>query len=443
MAKGYYYIQTFGCQMNEHDSEIIAGLLSQEGYEKTEDRDGADIILLNTCCIREKAEHKVMSLLGELRNLAEKDPSKVIGVCGCMVQQQDIVPKILHACPHVNLLMGTNSLHNTAQYINYIRTTGERVCDIPSEELVIEKALPSERMHSFKAFVNITFGCNNYCTYCIVPYVRGRERSRSMGNILEEVRQLAHDGVKEITFLGQNVNSYGNDLPDDEDTFPKLLAEADKINGIERIRFMTSHPKDLSDELINVIRSSEHICHYIHLPVQAGSNDILRRMNRRYTREHYLDLVSRIRTAIPNVALTTDIIVGFPGETEYDFQQTLDLVNEVGFDGAFSFIYSPRPGTAAATFSDDTSLEEKKERLSRLNKALSYWSLKRNQVYEQKMVKVLVDGVSKTNSDVLSAKTDTGKLVHFSGDSSLVGTFVDIHIDEAQTWLLKGTYIKK
>lgn len=443
MAKGYYFIQTFGCQMNEHDSEIISGLLSQDGYEKTEDKDNADIILLNTCCIREKAEHKVMSLLGELRGLALKDPSKVIGVCGCMVQQQDIVPKILHAFPHVNLLMGTNSFQNTAQYIDYIRTTGERVCDIPSEELVIEKALPSERMHSFKAFVNITFGCNNYCTYCIVPYVRGRERSRSMENILEEVRQLANDGVKEITFLGQNVNSYGNDLSSKEDTFPNLLAEADGISGIERIRFMTSHPKDLSDELINVIQNSQHICHSIHLPVQAGSNDILKRMNRRYTREQYLDLVTRIRAAIPNVALTTDIIVGFPGETEKDFQQTLDLANEVGFDGAFSFIYSSRPGTVAATFSDHTPLEEKKERLSRLNEVLSYWSLKRNQAYEEKVVKVLVDGVSKSNSNVLSAKTDTGKLVHFTGPSSLVGTFVNVRIDDAQTWLLKGTHIQE
>lgn len=441
MAKGHYYIQTFGCQMNEHDSEIIAGLLTEAGYEKAAERDLADIILLNTCCIREKAEHKVLSLLGELRSLAEQDPAKVIGVCGCMVQQQDIVPKILHACPHVNLLMGTNSLQNTAQYVDYIRTTGERVCDIPSEELVIEKALPSERMHSFKAFVNITFGCNNYCTYCIVPYVRGRERSRSMQNILEEVQQLAHDGVKEITFLGQNVNSYGNDLPGDEDTFPRLLAAADQIDGLERIRFMTSHPKDLSDELIQVIRDSRHICHYIHLPVQAGSNDVLKRMNRRYTREHYLNLVARIRTAVPDVALTTDIIVGFPGETEEDFQKTLDLVNEVGFDGAFSFIYSPRPGTAAATFEDHVTLDEKKHRLARLNDALSHWSLKRNQAYEGKMVKVLVDGVSKTNSNVLSAKTDTGKLVHFEGSPSMVGKFVDVHIDEAQTWLLKGTHI--
>ncbi len=427
--------------MNEHDSEMMAGLLAQEGYEPSPLRESADIIILNTCCIREKAEHKVLSLLGELRHLAEEDPSRVIGVSGCMVQQQDIVPKILRACPHVNLLMGTNSLTDTARYVDYIRTTGERVINIPTDELLIENALPTDRLHNFKALVNITFGCNNFCTYCIVPYVRGRERSRKMESILSEVRHLVADGVKEITFLGQNVNSYGNDLKNGLDTFPELLRRADDIEGLERIRFMTSHPKDFSDELIDVIRGGRHICHGIHLPVQSGSNRVLKKMNRGYTREHYLDVIARLKQAVPDVALTTDIIVGFPGETEEDFLDTLDLVEQVGYDNAFSFVYSPRPGTKAVSFEDHVTLAEKKERLARLNKVLSKWSLRRNEDYVDKVINVLVDGVSKTNGQVLSAKTDTAKLVHFEGPPTLVGEFVEVAITEAQTWLLKGKRI--
>ncbi|MFP5528336.1 tRNA (N6-isopentenyl adenosine(37)-C2)-methylthiotransferase MiaB [Peptococcus simiae] len=442
MSKGSFYFQTYGCQMNEHDSEIMAGLLAGQGYTPTDQRDEADIIIINTCCIREKAEHKVLSLLGELRGQIEADPNKVVAVCGCMVQQEDIVPKIRKACPHVKLIIGTHNFHRIAEYIDRIRESNETICDIPTDELLIEEALPTMREFPFKAFVNITYGCNNYCTYCIVPYVRGRERSRDMVDILNEVRSLVADGVKEVTFLGQNVNSYGNDLDDPEAHFPGLLRAADQIEGLERIRFMTSHPKDLSQELIDVIADSRHICHYIHLPVQAGSSRILQRMNRRYTKDHYLTLVEAIRKAMPEAALTTDIIVGFPGETEEDFQETLDLVERVGFDNAFAFAYSPRAGTPAEKMTDQIPLEEKKDRLARLNDLLAKWSLKKNQAYLGKTVKVLVDGVSKSNDCVLSGKTDTGKIVLFAGNEEAIGTLADIQVESAQTWVLKGKAVK-
>lgn len=438
MAKGKFYCQTYGCQMNEHDSEIMAGLLSESGYVPCEIREDADVIIINTCCIREKAEHKVLSLLGELRGLVEEHPEKVVAVTGCMVQQADIVPKIRRACPHVKLIIGTHNFHRIAEYVDRIRATNELICDIPTEELLIEEALPTMREFPHKAFVNITYGCNNYCTYCIVPYVRGKERSRDLADILNEVRQLVNDGVKEITFLGQNVNSYGNDLVDPSANFARLLEEADQVAGLERIRFMTSHPKDLTQAVIDVIAKSRHICHYIHLPVQAGSNAVLQRMNRRYTREHYLQLIAAIRQALPNAALTTDIIVGFPGETEDDFMSTLSLVEEVGFDNAFAFAYSPRAGTPAAKMADQVTFEEKKERLARLNSLLAKWSLIRNQAYIGKKVKVLVDGVSKTNEQILSGKTDSGKIVLFEAPKHYVGQLVDVEIETAQTWILKG-----
>lgn len=439
--KGFYFIQTFGCQMNEHDSEIMGGLLKEAGYERTERREDADVIILNTCCIREKAEHKVLSLLGELRSLADQKPHLVIGVSGCMVQQEDIVPKIIHACPHVNLLMGTYNTQKVAEYVDFIRSTGQRISEIPTEALVMEAALPAERSYSFKAFVNITFGCNNFCTYCIVPYVRGRERSRALHDIMKEVRDLVQEGVKEITFLGQNVNSYGNDLSDPAANFPELLRQADQVEGLQRIRFMTSHPKDLSDELISVIAESQHICHSVHLPVQAGSTRILTRMNRRYTRDDYLQLVSKMKNAIPDLALTTDIIVGFPGETEEDFQDTLSLAEAVGYDGAFSFIYSPRPGTVAEKFEDQVPLDIKKERLARLNKVLADSGYARNLPYQDQVVEVLVEGVSKTNADVMSGHTDTGKIVLFPGEPSLIGQLISVRITEPQTWVLKGIQI--
>lgn len=432
-----FFIQTFGCQMNEHDSEVMAGLLEERFYVPTKDIKEADFILLNTCCIREKAESKVLSMLGSLKKIKEKKPSLIVGVCGCMIQQKNIVPKILHACPFVNLMFGTNNMNRLPEYLEKIEKNGQPIYEIVDEDSSADLQLPASREYPFKAFVNIMYGCNNFCTYCIVPYVRGRERSRKKEDIIAEVRRLVEDGVVEVMLLGQNVDSYGNDFAEPI-SFASLLKEIDDIPGIERIRFMTSHPKDFSLELIDVIKNSKHICHSLHLPVQSGSNEVLRRMNRKYTREHYLEIVRAMREAIPDVALTTDIIVGFPGETEEQFQETVDLVETVGFDNAFSFIYSKRPGTAAEKFEDQIPLDIKKERLQRLNDVLSKWSLQHNKKYEGQNVKVLVEGLSENNDNMVSGRTDTGKTVIFQGDPSLIGKFVDVNITTAQTWVLKG-----
>ena len=423
--------------MNEHDSEIMAGLLKEISYVQTEDVNEADFVLLNTCCIREKAESKVLSMLGELKHLKEKKQDLIIGVCGCMIQQKNIVPKILHSYPYVTLMFGTNNMYNLPEYLKRIEDTGEPLYEIIDQDSSADLELPSDRKFPYKAFINITYGCNNFCTYCIVPYVRGRERSRKKEDILKEARELVADGAVEIMLLGQNVDSYGNDF-DEPVSFATLLKEVDEIPGIERIRFMSSHPKDFSLELIDVIKNSKHICPSLHLPVQAGSNNVLKRMNRKYTREHYLNIVKNIQEAIPNVALTTDIIVGFPGETEEDFLQTIDLVEKVGYDNAYSFVYSKREGTPAAKFEDQIPLEEKKERLQRLNKVLEKWSKYHNEKYDGKVVRVLVEGTSKTDDTMLSGKTDTAKTVIFQGDSSLVGKFVNVKVTTAQTWILKG-----
>lgn len=432
-----FFIQTFGCQMNEHDSEVMAGLLEERFYIPTKDIKEADFILLNTCCIREKAESKVLSMLGSLKKLKAKKPSLIVGVCGCMIQQKNIVPKILHACPFVNLMFGTNNMAQLPDYLERIEKYGQPVYEIVDEDSSADLKLPASREFPFKAFVNIMYGCNNFCTYCIVPYVRGRERSRKKEDIIAEVKELVADGAIEVMLLGQNVDSYGNDFKDSV-SFADLLKEIDDIPGIERIRFMTSHPKDFSLELIDVIKNSKHICHSLHLPVQSGSNEVLKRMNRKYTRERYLEIVHVMREAIPDVALTTDIIVGFPGETEEQFQETVDLVETVGFDNAFSFIYSKRPGTAAEKFEDQIPLEIKKERLQRLNTSLSKWSLYHNKKYEDQNVKVLVEGLSENNDNMLSGRTDTGKTVIFQGDSSLIGKIANVDITTAQTWVLKG-----
>ena len=354
-----------------------------------------------------------------------------------MIQQKNIVPKILHACPHVSLLFGTNTINKLPEYLQTIERTGEPIFEIIEEDSKADMKLPAHRQFPFKAYVNIMYGCNNFCTYCIVPYVRGRERSRKKEDIIQEVRELVADGAAEIMLLGQNVDSYGNDF-DEPISFAALLKEVDAIPGIERIRFMTSHPKDFSLELIDVIKNSKHICHSLHLPVQSGSNNVLKRMNRKYTREHYLDIVKHIRESIPDVALTTDIIVGFPGETEEDFLDTVDLVETVGFDNAFSFVYSKRPGTAAASFEDQIPLEEQKERLQRLNDVLAKWSYARNKEYDGKIVKVLVEGISKNDDNMFNGRTDTGKTVIFPGESSLVGKYVNVQITTTQTWILKG-----
>ena len=429
---------TFGCQMNERDSEILFGFLAQMGYEKTDVEADADFILFNTCCIREKAESKVLSQLGELKKLKQKNPDLIIGVCGCMMQQKGMADMIRSSAPHVDLIFGTHNLHHFPEYLYRIYQGEGRQVVILEKEEGVQEGLPSYREYPFKALVNIVYGCNNFCTYCIVPYVRGRERSRKQADIVQEVKNLVADGVVEVTLLGQNVNSYGLDLQDGT-TFAGLLRELDQIEGLRRIRYMTSHPKDLTEELVKTIAESTNVVDHFHLPVQSGSTRVLGLMNRKYTREDYLKLVEIIRKYMPDAAITTDIIVGFPGETEEDFLDTVDLVRQVKFDNAFSFVYSKRAGTPAARMEDPTSLEEKKERLQRLNDALSDISRDINDKLQDRVVEVLVEGPSKTNDEMLTGRTTTNKTVIFAGDPSLIGQIVRVHITEAQTWVLKGT----
>ncbi|MBQ2776043.1 MAG: tRNA (N6-isopentenyl adenosine(37)-C2)-methylthiotransferase MiaB [Peptococcaceae bacterium] len=428
---------TFGCQMNERDSEILFGFLAQMGYEKTDNEAEADFILFNTCCIREKAESKVLSQLGELKKLKQKHSELIIGVCGCMMQQKGMADMIRSSAPHVDLIFGTHNLHHFPEYLYRIYQGEGRQVVILDKEEGIQEGLPSYREYPFKALVNIVYGCNNFCTYCIVPYVRGRERSRRQADIVQEVKNLVADGVVEVTLLGQNVNSYGLDLQDGT-TFAGLLRELDQIEGLRRIRYMTSHPKDLTEDLVKTIAESTHVVDHFHLPVQSGSTRVLGLMNRRYTREDYLNLVDLIRKYMPDAAITTDIIVGFPGETEEDFLDTVDLVRKVKFDNAFSFVYSKRAGTPAARMEDPVTLDEKKQRLQRLNDALSDISRDINDKLQDRTVEVLVEGPSKTNEAMLTGRTTTNKTVIFAGDPSLIGQIVPVHITEAQTWVLKG-----
>lgn len=434
-------VHTYGCQMNEHDSEVLFGLLTEMGYVKTTLEEEADLILLNTCCIREKAESKVLSHLGEMRKLKQQNPQLIIGVCGCMTQQKGMAEKLHNSAPHVQLIFGTHNLHKLPEFIDHIFRENAAQYEVLEHELAIEEGLPVFREYPFKALVNIIYGCNNFCTYCIVPYVRGRERSRQIEQIVAEVQGLVEDGVTEITLLGQNVNSYGKDLQDGTN-FAQLLERLNTLDGLKRIRFMTSHPKDLTDEMIAAIAKCNKVCRHIHLPVQSGSSRILKLMNRGYTKEDYLKLIDKIRLAIPDAAITTDIIVGFPGETEEDFLETVDLVQKVAFDSAFSFVYSKREGTPAARFADETTLEEKKERLQRLNEALSVYSKVINDRYLGQRVEVLVEGLSKNNDQMLSGKTESNKTVIFAGSPSLIGQYVDIEITDAQTWILKGTLLE-
>lgn len=429
---------TFGCQMNERDSEILFGFLTQMGYEKTDSEAEADLILLNTCCIREKAESKVLSHLGELKKLKKKKPDMIIGVCGCMMQQKGMADLVRSSAPHVDLIFGTHNLHHLPEYIYRLYQGKGRQIVVLDKEEAVQEGLPTYREDPYRALVNITYGCNNFCTYCIVPYVRGRERSRKQADIVQEVKQLVADGVVEVTLLGQNVNSYGLDLQD-ETNFAGLLRELNEIEGLRRIRYMTSHPKDLTEELVKTIAECSKVVDHFHLPVQSGSSRILNLMNRRYTKEDYLHRVELIRKYMPNACITTDIIVGFPGETEADFLETIDLVQQVKFDSAFTFIYSKRTGTPAAIMEDPTPLEEKKERLQRLNDVLSDIGRTINDKLQDTNVEVLVEGPSKTNPDMLTGRTTSNKTVIFAGEPALVGQMVQVHIDEAQTWVLKGS----
>ncbi|MDD2495069.1 MAG: tRNA (N6-isopentenyl adenosine(37)-C2)-methylthiotransferase MiaB [Tissierellia bacterium] len=431
-----YHILTYGCQMNEHDSEKIAGMLTSIGYEETYDDKNADLVIFNTCLIRENAELKVFGKLGEVKGLKRNKPDMLVAVCGCMMQKKEIREKLLKSFSFVDIIFGTNTIHELPGLIYNVEINNKKSVDIIDNTELIYENMPKNRKFKFKALVNITYGCNNFCTYCVVPYVRGREKSREPIEIINEVKALAQGGCKEITLLGQNVNSYGSNL-ENKFTFAQLLYELNKIDGIERIRFMTSHPKDLSDDLIKAIKECDKVCNHVHLPVQAGSNDVLRRMNRKYTKEHYLEIVDKLKTAIPDIAITTDIIVGFPGETEEDFLETIDIVKKVQYDSAFTFLYSLREGTKAAVMDNQIPDEVKHERFNKLLDVLYEIVLNKNEQCIGKVFPVLVESLSKTEN-TLTGRTEHFRLVHFNGSEDLIGKIVNVKITNVKTFHMEG-----
>lgn len=434
-----FVIKTYGCQMNEHDTEMMAGLLCAMGYEPASADEDADLILFNTCAVRENAEDKVFGEIGRIRPLKYRNPELLIGLCGCMAQEQGVQKMVLEKFPWVDLVFGTHNIHRLPQLVTRARHSQDTVLEVWDKAAVTVEDIPKLRQDRVRAWINVQYGCNKFCTYCIVPYTRGAERSRLPQDILEEVRELAAGGVREVTLLGQNVNDYGVDLGNV--TFAGLLRQVNEIQGLARIRFTTSNPWNFTDELIRAVAECDKVVEHIHLPVQSGNNQVLKRMNRSHTREFYLALVDKIRASIPDVALTTDIIVGFPGETEAQFEDTLRLVEEVQFDNAFTFIYSPREQTPAANWPDDVSDAEKKERLLRLNELQAAISLRKNQALAGQTVEVLVEGRSKTNADVLAGRTRTNKLVLFPGPASLIGQLVNVRIEQPQSWTLRGQLV--
>ncbi len=435
-----YTILTFGCQMNEHDSEKISWILERMGYRFTNEVKDSDIIIYNTCLVRENAELKVYGQLGALKHLKNQKPDMILAVCGCMMQRKEIREVIVEKYKHVDIIFGTNNIQKLPQLINRHLQIKETIVDIVEDTREIVENIDASRKYDFKAFTNIMYGCNNFCSYCIVPYTRGREKSREPEAIIEEISNLAKKGYKEITLLGQNVNSYGKTLNKDY-RFPQLLRDVNKIDGIERIRFMTSHPKDLSDDLIYAMAECEKVCEHLHLPVQSGSNRILKLMNRKYTKEDYLAKIEKVKSAIPNISITTDIIVGFPSETEEDFNETLDLVEKVKYDSAFTFLYSIREGTQAAKMEEQIPYEVKHERFQRLLDKLYVGMYDNNLKYKDKVVKVLVEGTSKNDDTVLSGRTRTEKLIHFSGDKNLIGKLVKVKVTEVKTFTLEGILV--
>ncbi|ADG82340.1 tRNA (N6-isopentenyl adenosine(37)-C2)-methylthiotransferase MiaB [Thermincola potens] len=434
--KQKYFLQTFGCQMNERDSETMAGLLEGMGYEPVANAEDADIIILNTCTVRETAENKVWGRIGELKALKSKKPDVIIGICGCMAQQKETAEKIRRKAPHIELIFGTHNIHELPEMINRLVAERKPLLNVWNAEGSIVENLPARRKSKVKAFVSIMFGCNNFCTYCIVPYVRGRERSRQIADIVREVKSLAEQGYKEVTLLGQNVNSYGKDLPEKTD-FSDLLEVLNEIDGIRRIRYMTSHPRDFTSKLIDVIARSEKVCEHFHLPVQSGSNSILKKMNRGYTREYYFELVAEIRSKIPHASITTDIIVGFPGETRQDFENTMDLLDKVRYDSAFTFVYNKRSGTPAASMTDQVPDEEKSKRIVELIEFQNKISLEKNLCEVGREHEVLAEGL-KNSQNKVEARTRTNKLVLLNGDSNMIGNMYRVKIVKAGPWHLDG-----
>jgi tRNA-2-methylthio-N6-dimethylallyladenosine synthase len=437
-----YYLNTFGCQMNEHDSEKLAGMLSNMGYIETDDVNESDLIIYNTCCVREHAEQKVYGHLGALKKLKEDKPELKIAICGCMMQQEEVVSHIKKTYRHVDLIFGTHNLHKFPELL--LKSFGRKktLIDVLNTDGKIVENVPVERKDSVKAWITVMYGCNNFCSYCIVPYVRGRERSREIRDIKEEVMTLGRQGFKEITLLGQNVNSYGKDL-DNKVNFAELLYQLNEIPGIERIRFLTSHPKDLSEELIYAMRDLSKVCEHLHLPFQAGSTKVLKEMNRGYTKEQYLELVMKVKENIPDISLTTDIIVGFPGETDEDFEDTLDVIEKVRFDSAYTFLYSKRTGTPAAKSKNQISDEVKKERFEKLLTLQNTISREINETFLGKKVEILVEGISKTNDNIYTGRTRGNKIVNYKGSKDDIGKLKNILIDDIKTWSLEGKEITK
>lgn len=438
-----YVILTMGCQLNENDSEKIAGMLENMGYEKTEKLEDADFIAFNTCCVRENAEDRLFGKLGEVKKYKESRGT-IIAIGGCMMQEKHIVEKLKQSYPFFDIVFGTHTLHKLPEDIYNSLISRKRIEDILDIDGEVIEGLPIKRDDSIKASVLIMNGCNNFCTYCIVPYVRGRERSRKAEDIISEIQQLANEGYKEITLLGQNVNSYmrverenGEDVGE-INSFAKLLLEINKIEGIERIRFVSPHPKDFTDDVIQAIKNCEKVCKIIHLPLQSGSSKILKQMNRKYTKEQYLKLVEKMKKEIPNIVFSTDIIVGFPGETEEDFEDTLDVVEKVCFEQVYMFIYSRRVGTPADKMENQVPEEIKHERFDRLKKLVERQIEQNNKKYVGTVQKVLVEGNSKTNKNLLTGRTETNKVVNFEGKDELIGKVTDVKIESEHMWYLKG-----
>ena len=433
------FVDTYGCQQNEADSERLRGYLARMGYAFSDTEEGADLVLVNTCAIREHAEHRVFGNVGALSHTKRRHPGQVICVCGCMARQEHVAQRLRQSFPYVDLVFGPQLLWQFPQLLLEKLTTGKRVFATQDVPGAVAEGIPVVRQNPRKAWVSIMYGCNNFCTYCIVPYVRGRERSRQPEDILAEVRELAAAGYQDITLLGQNVNSYGKDRGD-KDAFAALLRQVDAIPGVERVRYMTSHPRDMSEELIRTVAESKHVCKHFHIPVQSGSTRIMQAMNRGYTRESYLHLVDTIRKYVPEAVLTTDIIVGFPGETEEDFQETLSLFDRVSYDAAYTFIYSKRSGTPAAAMEAQVPEAVKKDRLNRLMELQNRHSLKHNQKLVGRTLPVMVEGLSHNNSKMWSGRTDGNKLVLWPVGERFFnpGDLVPVTIETAQTWLLKG-----
>lgn len=431
-----FFTQTFGCQMNARDSEKLLGILEEIGYTPT-DSEEADIVVYNTCTVRENANLRVYGRLGQLSKIKEKNPHMVIALCGCMMQEPDVVEKIRKSYKFVDVIFGTFNIFKIAELLYTHWQQAGQIIDIWDSTKDVVEELPTQRKFPFKSGVNIMYGCNNFCSYCIVPYVRGREKSREPKEIVREIERLVDDGVKEVMLLGQNVNSYGNTF-EEPFSFAQLLREIEKIDGLERIRFMTPHPKDFSDDLIEVMRTSKKVCNHIHLPLQSGSSRILKLMNRKYTKEHYLELVDKIRDRLPDVSITTDIIVGFPGETEEDFEDTLDVVRKVKYDSAYTFIYSKRTGTPAAKMENQVPEDVVKDRFNRLLATINEVSHTISARYEGQSAKALVECINDHDSSLVTGRLTNNMLVHFPGDESLIGNIVDVKLTECKGFYYMG-----